>query len=271
MSLEHEEGLVRHFTHLTIPAEIWLRRDISLQAKCLWAEIRSLHCPEAGGCYASEAYLCEFMQLKARSLYNILAELKKNNLLETVSCDGRKVIRRAIVPDADYGVAEQDCRKMQCSTAEKCTPSLQKNAVPTYIYNKADNKEEREREASSLRSSPCVRSSTSSSSPKVKASPSKKTYGEFSHCTLTDDEYKKLVDKFGEAATKKIIEEMDLYVESTGKKYRSSYATLLNWKRREKENPKHGITAPHRANSKLAFETKVDEWKPKYINRKEPS
>lgn len=266
-----ESPYSRHFTHLAIPAEIWLRKDISLQAKCLWAEIASLYCPEAGGCYASEEYLCEFMDLKRSRLHEVMKQLKDKGLLIVVKNDGRKCIRKAIMDPEMQDRALQKSGKPDKENPGSRTKKIRDPGLSTYIYNKADNKEEREREASSLRSSPCVRSSTSSSSPKVKASPAKKTYGEFGHCTLTDEEYKKLTDKFGESATKKIIEEMDLYVESTGKKYRSSYATLLNWKRREKENPKNGIVAPHREKSKLAYETKVDTWQPKYINRKEPS
>lgn len=79
----------RNFTHLTIPAEIWLRHDISLQSKCLWAELRSLHDPSQDGCYASDDYLCDFLQLKRRRLYDLYKELKEAGLVETVSFDGR--------------------------------------------------------------------------------------------------------------------------------------------------------------------------------------
>lgn len=73
-------------------------------------------------------------------------------------------------------------------------------------------------------------------SPKPK--PEKKQYGEF--VSLTEDEYGKLVEKYGEAATQRMIEVLDNYKGSTGKKYASDYRTILNWvwKRVEEENPR---------------------------------
>jgi len=55
----------------------------------------------------------------------------------------------------------------------------------------------------------------------------KKNYAEF--VTLTDDEYKKLVDKYTEPAAKRMIEILDNYKGSKGKKYKSDYRTILNW------------------------------------------
>jgi len=51
---------------------------------------------------------------------------------------------------------------------------------------------------------------------------------------LTEDEYKKLVDKFGENLTKDKIEELSLYMKSQGleKKYKDHYATILTWDRK---------------------------------------
>lgn len=129
----------RSFTHLVIPSGIWLRRDICMQAKCLWAELHSLHSKDAGGCYASEDYLCDFLQLKRRRLYELLAELKNAGLVETVSFDGRRTVRCAIVPEVEYKV----CGKVHSSSAEKCTPPVQDSALPTYIESKEKSKDKK--------------------------------------------------------------------------------------------------------------------------------
>lgn len=55
----------------------------------------------------------------------------------------------------------------------------------------------------------------------------KKNYAEF--VTLTDDEYKKLVDKYTEPAVIRMIEILDNYKGSKGRKYKSDYRTILNW------------------------------------------
>lgn len=55
----------------------------------------------------------------------------------------------------------------------------------------------------------------------------KKQYAEF--VSLKDEEYKKLVHGYGQGATDKFIEELNLYKGSTGKTYKSDYMTILNW------------------------------------------
>lgn len=131
--MTNQDTLLRNFEYLTIPATIWLRRDISMQAKTLWAEIRSLYNINRGGCYASEEYLCEFMQLKRRRFYDVLKELKNAGLLEVVSFDGRHTVRKALLPNEE---------KSHSSSAENCTPQVQEDALPSYIEKKDEKKDD---------------------------------------------------------------------------------------------------------------------------------
>lgn len=55
------------------------------------------------------------------------------------------------------------------------------------------------------------------------------SYGEFQNVLLTEVERGKLVKKFGETVTDDFIERVSRYVESKGKKYKSHYATILEW------------------------------------------
>lgn len=57
------------------------------------------------------------------------------------------------------------------------------------------------------------------------------------HVTLTQDEYSKLVREYGEDDTKRLIEILENYKASSGKKYKSDYHAILNWvvKRLEEE------------------------------------
>lgn len=68
--------------------------------------------------------------------------------------------------------------------------------------------------------------------------PAKKAHGEFGNVMLTDDEYAKLCEKCADADA--LITELDQYIESQGKtkKYKSHYATLLNWSRRKAQEAK---------------------------------
>lgn len=134
-------NIARNFTHVTIPAEIWLRKDISMQAKCLWAELRSLHDSQRGGCYASDEYLIEFIGLKRSRLHELFKELKDIGLLETVSFNGRQTIRRAIVPEVEYVTGQQLSGKPDTSNPENRTPDVRKTGFTPYIENKEENKD----------------------------------------------------------------------------------------------------------------------------------
>lgn len=54
---------------------------------------------------------------------------------------------------------------------------------------------------------------------------------------LTNDEYKKLTERFGEQGTKDRIEKLNDYIGSKGAKYKSHYHTILVWANRDKEKP----------------------------------
>lgn len=62
----------------------------------------------------------------------------------------------------------------------------------------------------------------------------KKSYGEFNNVTLTDDEYRKLQERFPSCYSD-WIEKLSTWKESKGKRTKSDYATILNWDRMEKE------------------------------------
>ena len=63
----------------------------------------------------------------------------------------------------------------------------------------------------------------------------KHKYGEYKNVLLTDDEMSKLKEEFPEDYEKR-IENLSSYIASTGKCYKSHYATIRNWSR--KEQPK---------------------------------
>lgn len=63
---------------------------------------------------------------------------------------------------------------------------------------------------------------------KVKTSKVNKIYyAEF--VSLTVEEHQKLIDSYGESVVKKMIEILDNYKGSTGKKYNSDYRAILSW------------------------------------------
>lgn len=78
---------------------------------------------------------------------------------------------------------------------------------------------------------------------KVKESKGKesKVYGELAHVRLSDDEYQKLIDEYGQAVTEDYINQLDYYIGSKGKRYKSHYATIKGWIRKAAKSEKqHG-------------------------------
>lgn len=59
----------------------------------------------------------------------------------------------------------------------------------------------------------------------------KKKYGSFENVKLTDDEYQKLKEKFRDFEDK--IENLSSYLAMKGDKYKSHYATILNWAKKD--------------------------------------
>ena len=54
---------------------------------------------------------------------------------------------------------------------------------------------------------------------------------------MTQEEYDKLIDRFGEKGTADRIERLSLYKQSKGKKYKCDYSTILNWARKDSDKP----------------------------------
>ena len=61
----------------------------------------------------------------------------------------------------------------------------------------------------------------------------KRKYGSFENVELTDEEYQKLKDQFQDYESK--IEALSSYIASKGVRYKSHYATILNWNRKDQE------------------------------------
>lgn len=74
---------------------------------------------------------------------------------------------------------------------------------------------------------------------------SKKKYGEFDNVLLDGQEHAKLVDSLGDIGATEYIERLSAYLAQTGHRYKSHYATLLNWWRKDGQ-PVKRTPAPHR-------------------------
>lgn len=78
-------------------------------------------------------------------------------------------------------------------------------------------------------------SDESAPAPAKKSKPVKHKYGEYKNVLLTDDELEKLKAEYSDYEER--IERLSSYVASTGKPYKSHYATIRNWARKDAEKP----------------------------------
>jgi len=70
-------------------------------------------------------------------------------------------------------------------------------------------------------------------SPPQSKKETKHKYGEYKHVSLTDIEYSKLIEEFGEPIIKQYIEKVDEYVEQFGKRYKNYNLTIRNWLKKD--------------------------------------
>ncbi len=69
------------------------------------------------------------------------------------------------------------------------------------------------------------------------------SFGEMKHVHLTEQEYQNLCTQITKERTDGLIVELDQYIASTGKIYKSHYATIQTWARRRQQErkPKHSF------------------------------
>lgn len=80
-----------------------------------------------------------------------------------------------------------------------------------------------------------------------KSKPVKHKYGEYNNVLLTDDELEKLKNEYPDYQER--IERLSSYVASTGKSYKSHYATIRNWARKDAEKPKVQVQSKNKFNN----------------------
>ncbi len=84
-----------------------------------------------------------------------------------------------------------------------------------------------------------------------KAAEPKNAYGEFGNVSLSEAEYSKLIDRFGEAKAKEYIERLSGYIASKGAKYKSHYATILNWAKKDDDTANNKASPPRQTGTKF--------------------
>lgn len=98
--------------------------------------------------------------------------------------------------------------------------------------NEIENENENENDVSLVRYADDTLAYREKSS---KSKPIKHKYGEYKNVLLSDNELEKLKDEYIDWQDR--IERLSSYVASTGKSYKSHYATIRNWARKDQTQP----------------------------------
>lgn len=99
------------------------------------------------------------------------------------------------------------------------------------IYNDNHNDNDNDRTQGVSYHESCDDSLSAPKEPRKK--PTKHKHGEYNNVLLTDDELEKLKDEFPDWEQR--VDRLSSYVASTGKSYKSHYATIRNWARKDGE------------------------------------
>ena len=199
-----------------IPANVRYDKDLTPNAKLLYGEITAL-CNEKGYCWATNEYFSELYEVSKVSISKWINQLVSKGYLfsEIVYREGTKEILGRYLTILNDPIKEKLNRGIKEKFKENNT-----------LENSTINNKEKN---------------------------TKKKYGEFENVLLTDDEYKKLQEKFPRDYDIR-IERISGYLESTGKKYKSHYATILNWARKDEANRKPvDYTTPYGWTGKSAY------------------
>jgi predicted phage replisome organizer len=125
-------------------------------------------------------------------------------------------------------------RKQKQRERQKALPEASRDITGQVTQNHATDKEEELDIKNKKEEKECICDSVSESPPPEKpVKPVKHKYGEYANVMLTDDELNKLKESFHDWQER--IERLSGYIASTGKKYKSHYATIRNWAKKDSE------------------------------------
>ncbi len=104
----------------------------------------------------------------------------------------------------------------------------------------------------------------------------KKIFGQFQNVLLTEEEYRKLTERFGAAAPDK-IETLSEGIASRGYKYKSHYAAILSWTRKDERYQKEAANGTNRQGARKVTSRQLpgkyespEEYRARY-NREHPA
>ena len=200
------------------------------------------------------AKLAEITRTDFKSTYVGLGLLKKSGLIEVLD-DG--AIRIGMVADmvgSESGAAERvRHHRERAKQAYVTDGALQCNADVTASVTQAKQNGNTDIESIELKNIELeLERDSDAAKPPHAPSKEKHKYGEYKNVRLTDEEYRKLTETYPDYGER--IERLSGYIASTGKAYKSHYATIRCWAKRDDQT---AAAKPHSSggNEPSSFDT----------------
>lgn len=238
------ESYERDFKGIWIPKEIWLNNDLTIMEKLFLVEIDSLDSSEKH-CYASNKYFSDFFQLSKGRCTQVIKSLEEKKLINiTYIRDGKEIKERIIevvriintpIEYINYPVnflnyPGKFSKSPYLENDEENNTSLNNTYINNTYKEKINKKEIRHK------------------------------YGEYKNVLLTDSQYSKLVDDYGDSKLSEMIKNLDEGIQMKGYKYKDHNLVLRKWESNSQTKPKYQNYSNNRSNfyGEQNFELKVN-------------
>ena len=216
----------RDFRGIWIPRHIWLDKNLKPIEKILLAEIESLG-GLSDGCFASNQYLAEFLDLSKDRTSKLISGLKNKGYI-TVELSYKE------------GSYEVDKRIIKANPSSYfCLGGS------THLEGGGENNDY-------ITNNYNINNNNNKASKKKTTKEVRHKYGEFKNVLLSDKDLEKLKAEYGEELVEKYIKKMDGWIELNGRRYKNYYLALRQWMNKE-------ISKKQEKVEKQEGDTKYDE------------
>ncbi len=247
------------FTGLFIPSEILAMEELSPTQCMLLAWIDALYHPDYGGCFATNAYFANKMKLKNDTISKAITHLTRLGLVESFMFENDTRILRACKEKwfkNNNNNSDLSGDVNPTPPRIKILPPLGLKSYPSHItYSKEDKNNTPPNPQGGMSGIDLSSSETAIQPPIPKPVSSKKEL-HLDCVMLSPEEFTKLLALYGKDILDWLLEELNTYVGSSGKKYASHYHVLQKrgWVYKRYLESKAAVKNGYQRSGKLVIE-----------------
>ena len=237
--------MIQPYAYYTVQG--WMLSDLGLKGNALavYAIIYGFSQDGESEYSGSARYLSEWLGCSTRTILSVLADLTERGLLKKTTTykngltfNTYSVVKMVKEAPKQPGAEISHPMKNFHGGHEEISPGGMKNFHGGHEEISPNNTRDNTRY---INKEIYIGDADASTAPpekeKDKEKPVKHKYGEYTNVLLTNEELAKLQKQFGHELPA-YIERLSGYIASTGKKYKSHYATIRNWASRDaKQQP----------------------------------